>query len=232
MQLFKSALVVCDVETSGLLNQRWASVVELGGVILDVEGEEVDTFHTIVRPVHPLPSTGREAAEVDKALSFSGITRAQIETAPAADTVHGMWSSWVDEFEVRYFTSYNEAFDRPMMEDRLGLRKMLWAPCIMEAAIAIMGPAGVLDPSDPTHYNYDEDRPWLFPPLTRKQRTHRDGKPLLDADGQPMWKMGAADFFGVHIEHQTHRALDDCRTAAAVLIEIRKRQLQAAARAA
>ncbi len=232
MSLFPTHFVCLDTESSGFLKFPWANVIELAGVLLDVDGEIVDEMQTLVRPPDPLPSTGRAALEVDKALAISGIRRAELETAPSVLSVHAMWSEWLDEHEVRWVSAYNVSFDKPMCEDRLGLRKMQWAPCIMERAMEIMGPAGALDPSDPSHYYYDPARPWLFPPLTRKLRVDKAGQPILDADGNQQWKTGAADFFGVPYSNQDHRALNDARLAAGVVCAIRRKQLAALEKAA
>ncbi len=215
MVLFKSPICVIDTETSGLPRNPWGTVVELAGVLLDVGGEEVDFFATFVKPVHPLPTEGKAALEVDKALAVSGITRAMIDAAPGALIVHNQWAEWQDEHGWKYATAFNVEFDQLMVEERLGLRPMQWAPCIMLRAMELMGPAGALREANPHHPAFDPGRPWLFPSLTRKN----------DRDG-------AAEFFGVQHETQTHRALDDARIAAGILCAIRRRQLDAAARAA
>lgn len=207
MELFRAPICVLDTETSGLPRQSWASVVELAAVIISPEGEELAHFETFVRPFRLPP-------DADKALAVSGITREQLATAPEAHTVHRQWTHWMEERGNPWVTSYNVSFDKVMTEERLGLRKMRWASCIMLRAMAIMGPAGVLRNANPNHPSYNDKCPWLFPSLTDKVV---DGRELV----------GAATFFGVKPDHdQTHRALDDARIAAKVACAIRRLELE------
>ena len=50
MTLLASRLVVLDTETSGFQGQAWARILEVGAVLLDLDGVEVDTFASLVRP--------------------------------------------------------------------------------------------------------------------------------------------------------------------------------------
>lgn len=211
MTLFSQPIVVLDVESSGLQRQPWASVIELAAVLVDIEGDEVDAFQALVHPAKELP------LEADAALAISGITRDMLATAPSIEWVLSDWADWFIGHGRPYCASYNEEFDRFMIERRLGVPALPWARCIMQAATELMGPAGVLRDADPTHPRFDPDRPWLWPSLT--------GKP----DKQGVWHDGAAEFFGVQHAPQDHRALADARIAVDVMKQIRRRQLESKA---
>ena len=68
MSLFRRSLVVLDTETTGFPAQDWAQVIELAGVMLDEEGEEIGAFERLIF-CKPPPAA-------DKALSINGITQA------------------------------------------------------------------------------------------------------------------------------------------------------------
>jgi DNA polymerase III epsilon subunit-like protein len=188
--LFRSPIIVVDTETTGFPGQPWAHVIELGAIHLDEEGNEVGTFEALVNP----PVFDERA---DKALEINKIPREAVLVARRTELVLADYATW---HGARFATSYNVAFDRPMVE-RMGFQ-VRWASCVMLRAMAVMGPANVLRPADPTHPRYERGRPWLWPSLA-----------------------SAAEFFQVQVEGEPHRALTDARTAARVAIEIRRREL-------
>ena len=190
MTLLSAPLIVLDTETTGLQNVPWSRVVELAGVRLDVDGRIVDHFEELVRPeIHDDRSAGAERV--------NHITRAMVADAALAGVVADRFRAWVGSVPV---TSFNVDFDRVMVE-RMGLDSLRWASCVMERAMAVMGPAGVLRPADPSHPRYVPGREWLFPSLAV-----------------------AAQHFGVTVEGDPHRALTDATTAARVAIAILLRE--------
>jgi DNA polymerase III epsilon subunit-like protein len=195
MSLFRAPMVVVDTETTGLPSKHpFAEAVEFAAVLLDADGNEVDTWSSLIRPAYTGP-------EIDGALAVNHITREQLfSQLPAAGLVPSILG-WLDTHGGPYVTAFNVAFDREIC-DRMGLRSLRWASCVMQRAMGIMGPAGVLRPANPHHPAFDERRPWLFPKLS-----------------------DAAAFFGVTVDGDAHRALTDARTAARVAVAIRRREL-------
>lgn len=193
MTLFPRPLIVLDTETTGFPESPWSRVIELAAVRLDTDGREVDTFAYLVRPeIHDERSAGAERVH--------HVTRAMVADAPLAGDVADRFRAWVGGDAV---TSFNVAFDRPMVE-RMGLDSLRWASCIMERAMAVMGPAGVLRRADPSHPRYVPGREWLWPSLA-----------------------ASASHFGVTVDGDPHRALTDARTAAAVACAIRGAEMAA-----
>ena len=189
MRLFSAPLIVLDTETTGFPSDRWARVIEIAAVKLDEYGETIGTFSRVVRP-DILDS------RADKALGINGISRDEIAAADPTEQVAAAFEKWAGDC---WTTAYNVAFDRPMVE-RMGVRSR-WASCVMERAMADMGPAGVLRASDPRHPRYSPDRPWLWPSLK-----------------------AAAEFYSVAQTEPAHRALSDARTAAQIACMIRRRE--------
>lgn len=192
MSLFRAPFVILDTETTGFANVPWSRVVELAAVRLDLEGQEDGRFECLVRPeIHDHRSAGAER--------IHGITRAMLQPERLAGDAADAFRSWLGRMPV---TSFNVAFDRVMVE-RMGLDELRWASCVMERAMAVMGPAGVLRDANRSHPNYDPGRPWLYPRLAH-----------------------AAEFFGVAVEGAAHRALTDARMAAGVACAIQRRELE------
>lgn len=131
-RLFRRKLVVLDTETTGLVKHRWAQVIELAGVMLDEDGEEVGVFERLVHAEPP--------PEADEALRINGISRDMLLTAgrPMAEVVKD-FQLFVGPAPV---TSFNVDFDAPMLK-RMGL-EMRFGDCIMLAAHRVMGAAGAL----------------------------------------------------------------------------------------
>lgn len=196
MALFGGQIVILDTETSGLPRDPWARVIEIGLLLLDADGQEIDSYSALVRP---------EVLDerVESALAVSGISRDDLIASQNAFVREPKVRGFFERHGWPWVTSYNVPFDREMMQRTWPeiTERLRWARCIMSAAMGIMGPAGELRPADPSHYRYDAKRPWLYPKLT-----------------------DAARYFGAEAA-QTHRAIDDCRMAAAVAREVRRREI-------
>lgn len=134
MSLLKSPLVVVDTETTGLPKDSWAHVIEIGAVLLDRDGQVIDTFETLVIP--PVLDE-----RVGAALAINHITREDI-AARGCDP-HGAALSflgWLDTHGRPWMTAYNVRFDRAMLE-RMGVAHPRWASCVqVRATETIAGP--------------------------------------------------------------------------------------------
>lgn len=191
MTLFRSPIIVLDTETTGFPRQPWARVIELAAVLIDCDGNESDTWESLI-----LPDILDDRA--NGALAINQITREMLIGQPSAFSAAASFRGWMGDAPP-YVTSFNVAFDRPMCE-RTGLTSLRWASCVMERSMAVMGPAGVLGNANPRHPNYDPGRPWLWPKLS-----------------------AAAEWFGVPVVGEAHRALTDARTAAGIMIAIQRK---------
>lgn len=191
MTILRRPIVVLDTETTGFPEQPWSRVVEVAAVALDVNGNETAHLSELVRPeIHDHRAAGAER--------IHGLTREVLAGADLAGNVAARLAGFMDGLAC---TSFNLAFDRPMLE-RMGVERanVMWAPCIMLKAMEVMGPAGVLLPANKSHPRYVPGRDWLWPSL-----------------------VDTAGFFGVQRIGDPHRALSDARLAAGVLVEIAKR---------
>ena len=190
--LFSAPMLVLDTETTGFSDAPWSRVVEFAAVMVGCDGSIGSAFDSLVRPeIHDDRAAGAER--------IHGLTRERLFDAPLAGDVADRFHDWHTARGYPFVTSFNAAFDRPMV-DRMGLDWLRWGSCIMLRAMEVMGPAGVLRDADPRHPRYVEGRPWLWPSL---------------AD--------SAAFFGVEREGDAHRALSDAILAARVMVEIRRR---------
>lgn len=133
MTLFRSPLVVLDTETTGLMD-AWVRIVEIGAVLLDVDGAEVDAFSTLV-----LPDVLDDRAS--RALEINHLTREMLADAPDTMQALALFRDWMRAHGGPYVTAYNVAFDRTHME-RAGARELRWANCVMLRAREPMGHPG------------------------------------------------------------------------------------------
>lgn len=100
-----------------------------------------------------------------------------------------MLAAWLRLQGVESVSAFNNGFDRVMVERTLGGETGApWGECIMEAAMGVMGPAGVLPAR-----RWRDGQEWKWPSLRE-----------------------AVEFFGVEREGAAHRALSDARAAAGV----------------
>ena len=155
MTLFKSPILIVDTESTGL--GPTARPIDLGALLLDVDGTEVAHYETLIRP-HTWDEQAEEAAKIHR------ITWAMVKDAPKPAEVCADFRAWRESVGAVWSTSFNVGFDRPMLE-RVGV-SLRWGPCIMVRAGEIMGPLGLLRDADPTHPRFDPSFPWLYPPLT------------------------------------------------------------------
>ena len=188
MSILPARLIVLDTETTGFPRHDWSRVIELGAVALDLDGNEVSSFASLV-----CPDILDDRAT--KALEINHIEAHELRSAPPTTRVVPDFRAWAASTGARYVTSFNVGFDRPMVA-RMGL-DLSWASCVMERAMDVMGPAGAL-PAGP----YGG---WKWPKLSE-----------------------AAEFFGVAVEGDAHRALTDARTAARIAVAIKRSERGAA----
>lgn len=193
-----SRIAVLDTETTGFPSNSLASVIDVGGVIIDLsDGSEVSRFDSLVCPL----AWGEWA---EPATAIHRLTHDDVKGSPRPHSVTPALVAWLEKHDCWWWTSYNVAFDQPMLR-RMGFVTGRLASCVMVRAMQIMGPAGVLRAADPSHPRYREDSPWLFPPLAPN----------------PKSGTSACEFFGVDPILPAHRALSDARTAAEVMLRIK-----------
>lgn len=130
-------VAILDTETTGLPSAPWSRVVELAAVALDFEGRQVAEFDSLV-----LPDVLDERAA--RALKYNNITFDEVFEAPDTAQVRVSFSAWLLDNNVTGVMSYNEVFDRGMLE-RSGFR-LPWAGCVMRLARQHMPPRSK-DPS-------------------------------------------------------------------------------------
>lgn len=125
--------LVLDTETTGLVEHDFATIVELGAVIVAPSGFLVSRWRSYVRPlVLPLPP------EADEAMRVNGIDLANLADAPTwPDVRSGLlgWlfsSDYVASFSLGTITSFNVDFDRTMVDRAggLGVLDRMWGDCI------------------------------------------------------------------------------------------------------
>lgn len=162
MSLFPTPVLVIDTETSGFAHAR-DHLLEIAGVLLDVEGNEVDTFGSLINPGH-LP------AHADRALECNKITRAMLAQAPPLKQVRQSWLEWCYRHATGGYkfraTAYNVAFDRAWTEKVSGFPPLIWRECVMKQTTAILGSRSKLSVAverfhvkvTPTHRALDDAR--------------------------------------------------------------------------
>ncbi|HLD90214.1 MAG TPA: 3'-5' exonuclease [Patescibacteria group bacterium] len=201
--LFDAFTVVVDTETTGFPGQDWARVVELGAVLLDFYGHEVACMSTLVRP-----DILDERA--DQALAVNGITRAMLEHAPPESGAKVLFESLLRRAAGPIIvTAFSVAFDAPMMV-RTGIRCSSTDP----AYIAAHGTA--------LWWSWGHC-------IMLAAHDHMRARSVTIADRKGRAKnsvslAAACTHFGVE-QGQAHRALDDARAAARVLVEMRRREM-------
>lgn len=117
-----------------------AHILEAGAIVLDERGNEIASFETFVNP-------GRQAlAEADpEAARVNGITADMLKGAPGPEEAARLLSDFLDRFPAAPLHAFNNGYDRTLLTKqpwRLDLRP--WGECVMQAAMAVMGEAGVL----------------------------------------------------------------------------------------
>ena len=129
----KRCTLVLDTETTGLVEHDFATIVELGAVIVAPSGAVVSRWTSYVMPpVLPLPP------EADEAFRVNGIALADLTDAPTwSDVRSGLlrWvfsSDYVASFSLGTITSFNVDFDRTMIDRAggLGVLDRMWGDCI------------------------------------------------------------------------------------------------------
>lgn len=129
--IFRSPLVVLDTETTGLPRDKWAAVIEIGAVLLDTDGTEVDHWTTLIRP----DVLDERAAP---ALAVNHIDPADLIGQPSTVSALASWRGWLSQHGDPWVTAFNVGFDRPMLE-RSGWTYDRWASCVMLRSMPVMG---------------------------------------------------------------------------------------------
>lgn len=151
MILFPRRICVLDTETTGFADRDWSRVIELAGVILEPDGTEVAAWGSLV-----LPDILDDRAAGALAVNHIDPDEVRASGLPTEQAV-AAFAAFLADHDCLSVTSFNVAFDRPMVE-RMGL-SLSWAPCVMENACEIMGPLGLLRSAK-------YGRKWLWPKLS------------------------------------------------------------------
>lgn len=166
MSLFKTPLVVLDTETTGLLAHSWAAVVEIGAVLLDVEGIERSHFSCLIRP-SVLDERADPAFKVNQ-LSPEILIREGI----APGWARANFERWLQDTGALWLTAYGVHFDREMLA-RMGFKGAWgWCPCLCLEAKKKMETAG----QQPW-----EGRVWPYPRLTTEAAPFFGVEPVMPA---------------------------------------------------
>lgn len=180
-------VVVVDTETTHY-KPYLAKILECAAVV--VEGSEiVQSFVTMSNP-------GKQAlVGAEEALKVNGITIAEVEAAPPAETARQVFRRWLAQVgHAPELTSFNLAYDIGVLVGNrwLSHSETLYrsGDCIMLQAQKVMGPAGKLRQWD--------DGSYKWPSLAE-----------------------AKAFFGIDVK-DVHRALADATAAAKVMIAIQR----------
>jgi DNA polymerase III epsilon subunit-like protein len=138
-------ICVLDTETTGLPNQPWARVVEVGAVVLDPhkDYDEVDAFVSLMYP--------GDGARNDHGL-LDGYPRNASQRVPIEEIREAPWEvlvrpalyAFCERSRVTEVFSYNRVFDEVMLK-RSGF-VLPWTGCVMRMARAAMPPR----PKDPS----------------------------------------------------------------------------------
>lgn len=214
--VFSCPLMVIDLETTGLLGDSWAEVVELGAVIMAEDGSPGDTFGSLLRP-RVLD------ARADEALAVNRIPLRELRQAEDPRSVVGRFLTWWRGHGAPPVTSYNVTFDSGFMRrllastfpatyhtDHRGVFR--WARCVQARATVHLGERGELR---------------LLP--SGDERAAERARVLEAYMGRPIpWRpprlVDAAAALGVPMVQPAHRALSDALTAGAVAAEIVRRE--------
>jgi len=136
-------IIILDTETTGLLHDDYASVIELGAVALDHTGYEVGAFDMLIKPVFHIDMNDPGCA---KAMEVNGIDVKALENAPDRAHVWDAFVWWACACATGFpVTAYNQRFDRGMMA-RVGgehaAEAMPWAPWCLQQKARDCRPAG------------------------------------------------------------------------------------------
>lgn len=138
--IFTRPLIVLDTETTGLLEDPDAMPWEIGAVLLNTDGNEVDSFSGAGRP----SVFERRHREIVR--SISGVDPEVVAALPTSiSRVADEFLRWLQHcdlingvFPVEC-AAFNVGFDSLMLA-RIGARITDWQPCLMLRAKEEMGP--------------------------------------------------------------------------------------------
>ena len=140
-----SPILVLDTETTGLLDQRHAAVVEVGAAAIDLEGRHPARVREVVSFLVN-PGEAYLGPEADEALSINGITRVEIRAQGLAppEAASRLGQAALEERPTAV-AAFGVHFDKPMLaRPPLGWTTPLpWVDVMLKAA-EVMGAAGQL----------------------------------------------------------------------------------------
>ena len=216
MTLFDHPFIVVDCETTGLTNRPEgfvAHVVEIGGCVVDVEGQVIDSLAFFVRQ----PPEVLEDPRAEEAFRITGIDRQELNREglpiPLATKIFALWAAAHRNLhgasEIRAF---NQAFDFAFLRSSpwktFSRARVREGECLMLAAMDIMGPAGALPPAP--RWAQEKGQPWKWPKVS-------EAVAFFNGRGHDIaWGKNSA-----------HRALEDCLKEAALAVAIERERAAA-----
>lgn len=130
-------IIVVDTETTGLMDDPHAEVIEIGAVVVDAEHGELGTFSLLVMPGHLHP----KAVE---ALVINKISPDALTSAPTRDVARAAFGAWKASWGGLQMTSWFIGFDQHFWPWPGGWASS--AECIQSRAAVPMAAAGLMVP--------------------------------------------------------------------------------------
>lgn len=136
MQIFQRAVAIVDTETTGLPKHEWASVIEIGAVLIDTHGQLIDIFSRFV-----LPTTLDERA--DEAMAINQIDIKKVLAHGGKPwAVAWEFEKWLRGHGFPMMATFGIDFDREMLR-RMRFGYGDWDDCIQASSKADMVAAGI-----------------------------------------------------------------------------------------
>jgi DNA polymerase III epsilon subunit-like protein len=132
-------MIIVDTETTGLMNDPLAEVIEIGAVVMDAEHGELGAFSLLVMP-------GRLHPKAVEALRINRIDPDALTNAPTYDVARATFGAWKASWGGLMMTSWFIDFDKHFWPWLGG-----WASsqaCIQSRAAAPMARAGLMVPRE------------------------------------------------------------------------------------
>lgn len=127
MTLFERPLVVVDCETTGFSGQSWCCLIELGFVLLDVEGKELAAWESLVRPKVDYDP------RMEHALRVNGIPwDEKLLSAPLAASIASTLLPWLSTLD-HEAVAFPTPFDARVLRDA-GVGGWRWGRCLKQRA--------------------------------------------------------------------------------------------------
>ncbi len=101
-------IIAFDVETTGL-DPKANELLEIGAVRCRVDGETIDSFQQLIRPIRPIPPS---------IVDITGISYQMVETAPGEATILARFVEWSGSDAL--LAAHNAPFDAEFLAEAAG----------------------------------------------------------------------------------------------------------------